>query len=77
MGQSENAVKTQVWIAICTYLLVAIAKKKCKSELTLYQILQILSVSAFDKTPLNQLITKQQLHKVEIDNHNQLSIFDL
>ena len=77
MGQSENAVKTQVWIAICTYLLVAIAKKKCKSELTLYQILQILSVSAFDKTPLNQLLTKQKLHKIEIDNHNQLSIFDL
>ena len=77
MGQSENAVKTQVWIAICTYLLVAIAKKKCKSELTLYQILQILSVSAFDKTPLNQLLTKQQLHKVDVDNHNQLTIFDL
>lgn len=77
MGESENAVKTQVWIAICTYLLVAIAKKMCKSELSLYQILQILSVSAFDKTPLNQLLTKQELQNMKVDTHNQLTIFDL
>ena len=77
MGETENAVKTQVWIAICTYLLVAIAKKMCKSELSLYQILQILSVSAFDKTPLNQLLTKQDLQNVKVKTHNQLSIFDL
>lgn len=77
MGETENAVKTQIWIAICTYLLVAIAKKMCKSDLSLYQILQILSVSAFDKTPLNQLITKQDLQKVKVEAHNQLSIFDL
>ena len=77
MGESENAVKTQIWIAICTYLLVAIAKKMCKSELSLYQILQILSVSAFDKTPLNQLLTKQELQNIKVEAHKQLTIFDL
>lgn len=77
MGESENAVKTQIWIAICTYLLVVIAKKKCQSELSLYQILQILSVSAFDKTPINQLLTKQHLQKKEVQVSNQLTIFDL
>lgn len=74
-GHSPNAVKTQIWIAICTYLLVAIAKKKLNSELSLYQILQILSVSAFDKTPLNQLITNEN-YKIDDDcNHNQLILF--
>lgn len=74
-GHSPNAVKTQIWIAICTYLLVAIAKKKLNSELSLYQILQILSVSAFDKTPLNQLITNED-YKIDDDcNHNQLILF--
>jgi hypothetical protein len=60
-----------------TYLLVAIAKKMCKSELNLYQILQILNVSAFDKTPLNQLLTKRELQNVKLKTHKQLTIFDL
>lgn len=77
MGQSENAVKTQVWIVICTYLLVAIAKKKCHAELSLYEILQILSVSAFDKTPINQLLTKQDLQKTKSTPPKQLTFFDL
>ena len=55
-GESENAVRLQVWIAICTYLTIAIAKKELKLERSLYEILQILSVSAFDKTPVNQLV---------------------
>ena len=55
-GESENAVKTQIWIAICTYLMVAIAKKELNIERNLYEILQILSVSIFDKTPINQLL---------------------
>jgi IS4 transposase len=55
-GTSANAVKTQVWIAICTYLLIAYAKKQFKSGLTLYEITQIISVSTFDKTPLNELL---------------------
>ena len=57
-GTSANAVKTQVWIAVCVYLLVAIIKKKIKTELSLYTILQILSVSLFEKVPINQLLTQ-------------------
>jgi len=76
-GTSENAVKTQIWIAICTYLLVAIAKKKCKSDKSLYEILQILSVSPFDKTPINQLLTSSKLQKQNECAHKQLTIFDL
>ncbi len=76
-GQSENAVKTQIWIAICTYLLVAIAKKKCNSKLSLYNILQILSVSAFDKTPINQLLRCKRLQNSTNASSNQLNIFDL
>lgn len=76
-GQSENAVKTQIWIAVCTYLVVAIAKRNLKSEKSLYEILQILSVSAFDKTPLNQLLRDDDLQKPNVDDHNQLILFDL
>ncbi len=55
-GETENAVKTQIWIAVCTYLMVAITKKELKIERNLYEILQIISVSIFDKTQLNQLL---------------------
>jgi Domain of unknown function (DUF4372)/Transposase DDE domain len=71
-GESENAVKVQVWIAICTYLTVAIAKKELKLERSLYEILQILSVSIFDKTPVNQLLMYSDLQNIEDDPHNQL-----
>lgn len=54
-GTSANAVRTQLWVAVCVYALVAIAKKRLHSEATLYEILQILSVSVFEKTPLIQL----------------------
>lgn len=76
-GESENAVKTQIWIAICTYLLAAIAKKELKINRNLYEILQILSVSAFDKTPLNQLLTQHQLQIPDNPFSNQLSLLDL
>lgn len=59
-GESENAVKTQIWIAICNYLLVAIIKKELKIEKSLYEILQILSVSLIDKSQLNQLLSANQ-----------------
>lgn len=55
-GTSENAVKTQVWIAIAVYVLVAILKKRLKSEASLYTTLQILSLTLFEKTSLNQLV---------------------
>jgi IS4 transposase len=55
-GTSENAVRTQIWVAIAIFALVAIIKKKLSLELPLYSFLQILSVTAFEKVPLNQLL---------------------
>lgn len=76
-GYSPNAVKTQVWIAICTYLLIAYAKKNLNSELTLYEITQILGISVFDKTPLNELHTSFSKSDEIKENYNQLSMFEL
>ena len=76
-GESENAVKTQIWIAVCTYLVVAIAKKELKIERNLYEILQIISVSIFDKTQLNQLLCESPLLNSEELLFKQLSLFDL
>ena len=56
-GTSENAVKTQIWIAISVYLIVAIIKKRLNLQESLYTILQILSVSLFERTPMFQLLT--------------------
>ena len=64
-GTSENAVKTQVWIAISAYVLVAIIKKRLKSDASLYTILQILSLTLFDKIPLIQLLTETPLASEE------------
>ncbi len=74
-GHSENAVKTQVWIAISAYVLVAIAKKKFNLQQSLYEILQILSVSMFEKKPINQLFQQTQLQYGKEQNCNQLKIF--
>ena len=57
-GTSDNAVKTQIWVAICVYVLVAIVKKELHLESTLYEILQILSVTPFEQIPLQELLTK-------------------
>ena len=73
-GQSENAVKTQVWIAISVYVLVAIAKKKFMLKQSLYEILQILSISVFDKTPINKLFQQTQLQYFKEQNANQLKM---
>jgi hypothetical protein len=75
-GQSENAVKTQVWIAVSVYVLVAIAKKKFMLHQSLYEILQILSISIFEKIPINQLFQQVQLQDSKELNHNQLTLFD-
>ena len=69
-GTSENAVKTQVWIAISAYVLVAIVKKRLKSEASLYTILQILSLTLFEKTPLIQLLTEIPLASEQLDASN-------
>ena len=76
-GTSVNAVKTQIWIALCVYLLVAIIKKRLNTQLSLYTILQILSVSLFEKVPIYQALTN--LHPPFEHHHldNQLNLFDL
>ncbi len=75
-GQSENAVKTQVWIAVSVYVLVAIAKKKFMIKQSLYEILQILSISIFERMPINQLFQQTQKQYFKELNHNQLKMFD-
>jgi len=74
-GTSENAVKTQIWIAISLYVLVAIVKKKLQLKVSLYTMLQILSVSLFEKTPLLQLLSQIQPEEKEGDFSNQLNLF--
>lgn len=59
-GHSENAVNIHIWVAICTYLIVAHVKYSLKSSLTIYEIMQILGISAFDKTPVKELLTDFQ-----------------
>lgn len=76
-GQSENAVRTQVWIAVSVYVLVAIAKKKFMLQQSLYEILQILSISIFEKMPINQLFQQTQLQYFKEQKSNQLNMFDL
>ena len=56
-GYSENAVKTHLWVAICSYLIVACIKYSLKNDLSIYGITRILSISAFDKTPIRELLT--------------------
>lgn len=75
-GTTENAVKTQIWIAIAVYVLVAIVKKRLNTEASLYTILQILSLTLFEKTPLDQLVinTETQVNAPQINN--QLNLFN-
>lgn len=75
-GNSDNAVKTQVWVAVSVYVLVAILKKELRSELSLAEILQVLSVNTFEKTPLVLLLSSfSQQHSPGTDP-NQLRLFD-
>lgn len=76
-GESENAVKTQLWIALATYLTVAIVKKRLKVKQSLYEILQILSVSLFEKTPVKQILSERQFQISKNENCNQLNMFKL
>ena len=75
-GYSENAVKTQICIAICSYLLVAIAKKKLGIDKNLYEILQILQVTALTKKPLAKLLSEANLHKITTEPSGQASLLD-
>lgn len=76
-GTSLNAVKTQIWIAICVYVLVAIINKRLKIERDLYTILQILSVTLFEKLPILQAVTDVDYSLLEGYSSNQLELFDL
>jgi len=76
-GTSINAVKTQIWIAISVYVLVAIIKKELKLERSLHEILQIISILLFEKTPLKQALTENSYDFKEQQNYNQLSLFNL
>lgn len=74
-GNSENAVKTQVWIAVSVYVLVALLRKELKLDLGLSQILQILSVNPFEQVPLNQLVTNLTPRSEPLDPRNQLMLW--
>jgi hypothetical protein len=76
IGNSENAVKTQIWCAVSTYVLIAIVKKELQLDVSLYSLLQILSVSVFEKTPLHQALAGIGLLQEQTDFANQLNLFD-
>lgn len=77
LGTSPNAVKSQVWIAISVYVLVAIIKKQLKLNQSLYIILQILSVTIFEKTPISQALTETKVDGQNAQNDKQLTMFNL
>ena len=76
-GTSENAVKTQIWIAVSVYVLVAIVRKRLGLKVSLYQILQIFSVTLFEKTPILQALQPPDSQDDSLDFANQLNLFDL
>ena len=76
-GTSENAVKTQIWIALSVHVLVAIVKKRLALDVSLYKLLQIFSVTLFEKTPISMAVFDSGSQFDEIDDGNQLQLFDL
>ena len=75
-GTTENAVKTQIWVAVSVYVLVAIVKKRLGITASLYEMLQILSLTMFEKIPLDQLLTQTAREEIQHAYHNQLLLFD-
>ena len=76
-GTSENAIKTQVWIAISVYVLIAIIKKRLNLQLSFYTILQIFSVTVFEQLPIIQVLTDINIGNKMVDSRNQLLLFEL
>jgi hypothetical protein len=76
IGNSENAVKTQIWCAVATYVLIAIVKKELQLDASLYTLLQILSVSVFEKNPLQQALQAAAYITEQVTPSNQLTLFD-
>jgi len=75
-GTSENAVKTQIWIAVSIYVLVAIVRKRLGLQVSLYQILQILSVTLFEKVLILQALEASDFQNDLLEDRNQLILFD-
>jgi IS4 transposase len=75
-GTSENAVKSQIWIAIAVYVLVAIIKKELELKASLHTLLQILSVTLFEKMSLQQALAEIEEDPMQSASHNQLTLFD-
>jgi hypothetical protein len=75
-GTSENAVKSQIWIAVSVYVLVAILRKRLNITASLYEMLQILSLTMFERMALNQLLARTTLNTNSQDSNNQLFLFD-
>lgn len=75
-GTSENAVKSQIWIAVSTYVLVAILKKRLNIENSLYTLLQVLSLTLFERAPINQLLMDSDYNSTDPLERNQLTLFD-
>lgn len=75
-GTSENAVKTQIWIAVAVYVLVAIVKKRLQLNQSLYTILQVLSLTCFEKVPIFQILTKPELTSQDDESRKQLPLFN-
>lgn len=77
IGTSENAVKTQIWCAVATYVLIAIVKRELHLDSSLYTLLQIISVSVFEKSPLSQAFAGTLLLQEQFGTANQLNLFDI
>ena len=75
-GTTENAVKTQIWIVISVYVLVAIVKKQLNTEASLYTILQILSLTLFEKKPIDQLVKNTEVLMDTPESYNKLNLFN-
>lgn len=76
-GTSDNAVRAQIWIAICVYVLIAIIKKELKIQKSLHSILQVLSVNAFEEVPIYQLLAREASQIYNVSHSNQLKLWDL
>jgi hypothetical protein len=74
-GTSANAAKTQIWIAVCIYLLVAILKKRLNLSVSLHTLLQILEVNIFERKPIQQLVRDALKHNAEPEISNQMNLF--
>lgn len=72
-GHSENAVNVHIWIAICTYLIVAYIKIQLKRSLSIYEMMQILGISVFDKTQIKELLTEFQINQNVNEQNNLFS----